>query len=69
MCVVYCRECSTRRKTYVTHQWPPCDYREDGSAIEPLECGHRRACRDDDGTCHECKVIARREGERRVNRA
>lgn len=64
MSTVYCRECSTKRKTYVTHSWPPCGLDAHGNAVEPLECGHRRACRDDDGTCHECKVIARKEGKR-----
>jgi hypothetical protein len=59
MAIVYCVECSDRAGGYVRHPWPPCDLNHDGTAIDPMPCGHRRPWRDEDGSCREC----RRKGE------
>ncbi len=66
MCQVFCLECSQQRNGYVKHVWPPCDLNADGSAIDPLPCGHRRPY---GGPGPECKECRRMEEQRvRLNR-
>lgn len=57
---VACYECCAKFKTWVRHPWPPCDLDAMGNAINPLPCGHRRICADEQGECKECKREAKK---------
>jgi hypothetical protein len=58
---VFCYECSLRTDNFVRHEWPPCDLNADGTAKDPLPCGHRRFFRTSpEGKCAECARQARR---------